>query len=175
MINPRRVLQTLSHGYCVFMLARVRVALHVAITKVTRPVATSPALSTSDRVSPIPWKLVLRIPNRLVVPNVSVVLPFFRQYSLLRLPVAGRRPRGTVSIPTSACPARRVYSATALPRVIYASTINQVDRRNSYGFVHRLTRAPRRGGGFTSTGRRSRGAARTRTRSTCGRSLWSRR
>lgn len=31
MINPRPVLQTLSHGYCVFMFARVRVALHVAI------------------------------------------------------------------------------------------------------------------------------------------------
>lgn len=146
MINPRRVLQTLSRGYCVFVLACVRVALHVAFTKVTRPVATSPAQSTSDRVSPIPWKPVLRVPNRLVVPNVSVVLPFFRQCSLLRFPVAGRRPRGTASVPRTASPARRVYSATALSRVIYASTINQVDRRNSYGFVHRLTRAPRRGG-----------------------------
>ena len=145
-------------------------------TKVTRPVATSPALSTSDRVSPIPWKPVLRVPNRLVVPNVSVVLPFFRQLFSSQVPccwAAGRAaqsPSRRARAPRAACTVR-----PGLSRVIYASTINQVDRRNSYGIVHRLTRAPRRGGGFTSTGRRSRGAARRRTRSTCGRSPWWRR
>lgn len=57
--------------------------------------------------------------------------------SLLRFSVPGANPNDTRFIrPCPSYVARRDASS----RVIYASTINQVDWKNSYDFVHRLTR-----------------------------------